>query len=264
MHRTLLILTALSVALGLITLAPGSEAAQTFLPEPALIDGPVSIGNRSLHVHCAGVGSPVVILEHGYGGNTEEWTAVQAELANQTRVCAYDRASTGQSDTAPDQPHTARDVSRDLKALLHELDIEGPIVIAGFSIGGLFARYHATLLSDQIVRMVLIDSTPPVWPALSLSGLHARARGAMLRDLSGMNDSEPEMVDVLRSGVQVLAAPPAEIPVTMVTAGIKSLQPGLAGDDLDRVLTRLQLEQAVERGASGCRPMPAYPAGLMC
>ena len=39
----------------------------------------VAIGvGRSLYLHCEGAGSPTVILEAGFGGNSNDWSEVQA------------------------------------------------------------------------------------------------------------------------------------------------------------------------------------------
>ena len=50
---------------------------------------------RKLNLRCSGRGSPTVILEAGFSGNSEAWVKVQPEIAKKTRVCAYDRAGSG-------------------------------------------------------------------------------------------------------------------------------------------------------------------------
>ena len=62
----------------------------------------VSVGNHKLHIRCMGEGSPTVILESGSPATSIEWSAwVQPEVAKATRVCAYDRAGLGWSETGP-------------------------------------------------------------------------------------------------------------------------------------------------------------------
>ena len=53
----------------------------------------VEVDGRRLHLNCAGVGSPTVILEAGLGvAASLSWAPVQNEIARFTRVCSYDRA----------------------------------------------------------------------------------------------------------------------------------------------------------------------------
>ena len=64
----------------------------------------IDIGGHRLHLYCVGEnveGSPTVILEHGLGATSAAWAHVQPEIAQTTRVCAYDRAGMGWSDPGP-------------------------------------------------------------------------------------------------------------------------------------------------------------------
>jgi pimeloyl-ACP methyl ester carboxylesterase len=222
-----------------------------------LVRGLISIGDRSLSVHCAGSGSPMVMLLGGYGGGINDWSKVQPELARSARVCSYDRAGIGSSDAVAVTPLAARETSQDLHTLLVAMEIDEPVVLVGFSVGGLFARYHAAVYPEEVAGLVLIDPTPPAWPAMKLAGVSARTRSLLLESLSGLNESEPELLDMLRIGSEVYGAPAIEVPVVMVTSGIKSLNPGPYGDELNRVLRKLQQTEArdlevIEEVAEGC------------
>ena len=61
----------------------------------------VDIGGHRLHIWCSGSGTPSVILETGLGGSSADWGFVQPEVARFTRVCSYDRAGMGYSDSGP-------------------------------------------------------------------------------------------------------------------------------------------------------------------
>ncbi len=120
----------------------------------------VDVGGRSLHVYCEGEGSPTVVLEAGLGDGSINFRALQARIAEFTRVCAYDRAGYGWSDEADD----ARDLNAvvaDLGSLLEGAGEEGPFVLAGHSLGGLFALGYARAHPDDVVGVVLIDSSHP-------------------------------------------------------------------------------------------------------
>ena len=77
----------------------------------------INIGTHSMHLFCAGRGSPTVILDAGLGGFSLEWIRVQNELAKQTKVCAYDRSGYGWSETSP-YPRTSTVITGELFKLL--------------------------------------------------------------------------------------------------------------------------------------------------
>src|SRR5688500_4633460 len=85
----------------------------------------VDVGGYRLHLHCVGTGSPTVVLDAGLGGSSLDWSLVQPEIGQTTRVCAYDRAGMGWSDSSP-QPRTPGVIARELHTLLTNAGIEGP------------------------------------------------------------------------------------------------------------------------------------------
>lgn len=118
----------------------------------------VDIGGRVLHVHCTGQGTPTVVLDAGLGLGAVTWQHVQPALSAITRVCSYDRAGYGWSSAGP-SPRTAARVTGDLHTLLERAGIQGPLVIAGHSLGGLFVRHYAAMYPADVAGMVLVDST---------------------------------------------------------------------------------------------------------
>src|ERR687893_717322 len=121
----------------------------------------VNVGAHSLHINCVGRGSPTVILEAANLGMSADWVRVQQQLAQTTRVCAYDRAGLGWSERGP-EPRDARQISSELHTLLEgAAGTEGPYVLVGHSYGGLYARMYAARYSEKIVGVVLVDSSHP-------------------------------------------------------------------------------------------------------
>jgi pimeloyl-ACP methyl ester carboxylesterase len=129
-------------------------------PNPVIL-GPghlVTIGpGRSLYVHCEGTGTPAVILEAGFGGNSDDWSEVQGPLSRTTRTCAYDRAGLGYSLPMPGI-HNAADEIADLSRLLAGADIPPPYVLVGHSYGGLLVRLFARANPLDTAGVVLVDS----------------------------------------------------------------------------------------------------------
>src|SRR5215211_6829923 len=121
-------LLALAV-IGAIYQAIATQIDQRTYPPPGEM---VDVGDHSLHINCVGQGSPTVILEAANLGMSAHWVRVQRQVAETTRVCAYDRAGMGWSESGP-EPRDARQISGELHTLLSKAGIEGPYVLVGHS-----------------------------------------------------------------------------------------------------------------------------------
>jgi pimeloyl-ACP methyl ester carboxylesterase len=118
------------------------------------------VGGHRLHLACTGTGSPTVVLENGLNEISPLWSAVTAQVALTTRVCAYDRAGQGWSDDVA-QPQDGRAVAADLHTLLARAGERGPYVLAGHSSGGTLAMTYAARYPAQVAGLVLLDSSSP-------------------------------------------------------------------------------------------------------
>jgi pimeloyl-ACP methyl ester carboxylesterase len=182
-YTALVLTTVLAVG---STLALGPAPRATAIPATGDFSGLVDIGGRSIYLECRGQGSPTVILEAGAGGRGDVWsrdnlrpagerTMVQPAVAGFTRVCSYDRPGTlgevnpdiepdgpefypSRSDPVP-QPRTTLQLMEELHALLTDAEIPGPYVLVAHSAGGLVARLFASTYPDEVVGMVLVDTT---------------------------------------------------------------------------------------------------------
>ncbi len=146
----------------LLLTACSSTSTSDPLP-PSLSDavsGKVDVGGYALYYICVGEGSPTVLLEAGGGRDSTEWLLVMLYFQRYTRICAYDRANLGQSDTAPGS-RTYDDTTRELHALLQNAPIDGPYVLVGHSGGGMMVRLYASQYPDDVVGLVLVDSAHP-------------------------------------------------------------------------------------------------------
>jgi pimeloyl-ACP methyl ester carboxylesterase len=138
--------------------ASGMAEDQRILPyvKPGQL---VDIGGRRINVQCAGAGTPTVILMAGTFSWSVVWYKTQPVIAQQTRVCAFDRAAYGFSDPAP-QPQIISEVVEDLHKALHTGSIPGPYVLVGHSLGGVEARVYAQRWPEEVAGMVLVDTSP--------------------------------------------------------------------------------------------------------
>jgi pimeloyl-ACP methyl ester carboxylesterase len=210
--RTLAVLVGLIVVLGLVgaVYESAAEAAdvRAYPPPGQLVD----VGRYRLHINCTGTGSPTVVIDAGLGDWSASWNSwVQPEVAKTTRVCTYDRAGMGWSETGP-LPRTAEQFAKELHTLLQNARIPGPYVLVGHSMGGLPVRVFAHAYAADVAGVVLIDSmsprqakpsattTPPPAAATHSSGfspLTLAARIGLVRLLAGplglTSDMSPEV-----------------------------------------------------------------------
>lgn len=192
----------------------------TTTPRPASpfvinADFEVADDGRSLHLWCVGTGSPTIVLEAGHPiGGFDHWLrfgrAFTNLLAEERRVCAYDRAGYGASDPPPDGPRTLDDTTDDLHAVLEAAEITGPLVLVGASFGGMIVTYYTHRFPEGIVGVVLLDVPAP---SATLN----------LEDEPGLawdHPSNPEHVDVVPEFENRLAAEqfPFEAPLLVITA----------------------------------------------
>lgn len=118
----------------------------------------IAVDGSDMHIYCIGEGSPTVLFEAGLGGNYMDWELVQPTIAAQTRACAYDRSGMGYSDYVGASLDTQATAQR-LRHLLNEAQIEAPYILVGHSVGGIHVRSFYELYPDDVLGMVLVDSS---------------------------------------------------------------------------------------------------------
>ena len=105
----------------------------------------------------SGEGETTVILDAGLGGTSEDWSKVQPEVENFSKVFSYSRAGLGKSEKAS-IPRTCKDIIEDLRSLLLATNLHPPYVLVAHSWSGINARWFVNQYPDEIAGMVLIDA----------------------------------------------------------------------------------------------------------
>ncbi|HWJ44727.1 MAG TPA: alpha/beta hydrolase [Gaiellaceae bacterium] len=146
------------VVLGLVALGGAFETvAEATASNPPLGGRTYLVDGHRLYLHCVGAGAPTVVLLNGLGERTPSWEWVQQGVSPSTRVCAYDRAGEGWSGGK----ENGRRLASDLHGLLRAAHIPGPYVLAGHSVGGVYALLYTARYPDDVAGLALIDSSTP-------------------------------------------------------------------------------------------------------
>jgi pimeloyl-ACP methyl ester carboxylesterase len=120
----------------------------------------VDVGGYRLHLNCTGSGTVTVVLLNGLGETSPQWARIIPSIAQDTRICAYDRAGQGWSEDS-DNPADAMHAANDLHRLLTAAGEAGPYVLAGHSTGGVHALTYTHLYPSEVAGVVLVDSASP-------------------------------------------------------------------------------------------------------
>lgn len=204
-----------------LPLSPGAAAqdAGEATPGPE-ISGSYNIGDRSLFLDCIGAGSPTVIIDHGQGGTGMDFFSLQHELAEDSRVCIYDRAGQSRSDPVP-FPRRASDVVADLHQLLSAAAVPGPYVLVGQSAGGTFVQLYALTYPGEVAGVVAMNPVPPTGPWLegALPLMTEQERAEEEAYYSG--EGEGEQFDWYASFAELeSAADPPDVPFLVLISTI--------------------------------------------
>lgn len=150
-------LAALSVALGCgFAWEQWSRRAERTLEAPGRR---LDVAGDVVHCLDAGQGVPTVVILHGMGDGVASWLPVHEALARRTRVVAWDRPGTGWSGAERVTGPTVDTLIDEVHQRLAALGVHGRCVLVGHSMGGLLARLYRQRFPDEVVGLVLVDST---------------------------------------------------------------------------------------------------------
>jgi pimeloyl-ACP methyl ester carboxylesterase len=182
------------------------------------VDQMVDVNGIQMRLDCRGRGSPTVILEAGGQSPSFVWVRIQDEVAKFTRVCSYDRAGYGWSDHV-DEELSPQHVAEMLHALLEKGGEKPPYLMVGHSFGGVYIRTFTAEYPDEVVGMVLVDSshenqnelTPP---ELAQSPEYAQVKREVVTSLRLIQIAEPigllRAIKFIDSGVDSMSLPEQE------------------------------------------------------
>jgi pimeloyl-ACP methyl ester carboxylesterase len=100
---------------------------------------------------------PLVVLLHGFPLSRLMWREQISELAPTYRVIAPDLRGHGDSPD-PDGVYTMDELAGEVIELLDSLDIAGPVVLGGLSMGGYVAFSIMARHPDRVRGLILMDT----------------------------------------------------------------------------------------------------------
>jgi pimeloyl-ACP methyl ester carboxylesterase len=199
-----------------------------------------------------------VVFESGAGGSSQDWLKVIPLLGAEIRIIAYDRAGLGKSEAGP-VPQTMAQSVFELHKLIEAINIKGPVILVGQSMGGLLIRLYTEQYGKNVVGLVLVDPAHEsgVFGSMKYGGwtrLREKATGKPIprpqvnTNISAGYDSTAdylaeEFQNIYLAG-QKNAQPLGNRPVVILGAGIRNPPPGTP-DEQWKVL-RTERDKQVE------------------
>jgi pimeloyl-ACP methyl ester carboxylesterase len=211
----------------------------------------VSVGTHRLHLNCQGSGQPLVLLESGLSGWSQDWALVQPQLARQTTVCSYDRAGYAWSDESP-APRTGLLAVEDLRTLLRAAGLQGPVVVVGHSWGGMLAQMLAQTHPDEVAGLVLVDALHHDQTASMDPDTHARYSQKMRLLMGSATWLAP-------LGLTRLAGMPASVVLDKLPASEQAAARGLAMQSKNYQALYTEY-RGIDPALGVARSLPSVPA----
>ncbi|WP_228812065.1 alpha/beta fold hydrolase [Nocardia flavorosea] len=135
-----------------------SNAETTTTSTTSAWSGMVPVDDTALAVSdTGGTGRPVVYLNGAYADQSH-WKKVIAELGPGYRHITFDERARGKSKQSADYSFEA--CLRDIDAVLAARGVEGPIVLVGWSYGGVLSWHWADRNPDRVRGVVTVDAFP--------------------------------------------------------------------------------------------------------
>lgn len=119
----------------------------------------VDAGGVQLHIRKQGQGGPTILFEGGSGGGSNYWDSIAKQLSAETTVITYDRAGYNWSGR-PETERTGENIVKELHTALQNAEIEGPFILVGHSLGGMYGRLYAQEYKEDVAGLILLDARP--------------------------------------------------------------------------------------------------------
>ena len=124
---------------------------------------------------------PVVVLLHGFPLSRAMWDEQLAGIGSIYRVIAPDLRGFGESPV-PEGVYTMDAMADDVVELLETLEIMGPVVVGGLSMGGYVALSLAARYPTRVQALMLMDTRAGADTPEAAQGREATAKAVLAAD----------------------------------------------------------------------------------
>ena len=131
------------------------------------------------------------------------WNKVIPEISREATTFAYNRPGYGGSDPVS-TPRDGLHIIDELRSLLKSNGLSPPYVLVGHSLGGLYMQLFARRYPEEVIGLVLVDSTHPNqfkgigtienWPAWFRVAFHWYLSSAAREELDLINATGDEVL----------------------------------------------------------------------
>lgn len=118
----------------------------------------MSAGPYRLNVPVDRGRGPVYVLLHGINSTGHDWDTVVTAMGFDRRCIAVDELGYGRSPKPLDVEYTVDDHVAALRHTLHEIGVDEPFTLVGYSMGGPIALRYAAEYPDEVRRLILISA----------------------------------------------------------------------------------------------------------
>ncbi|MCQ1576038.1 alpha/beta fold hydrolase [Streptomyces parvus] len=180
---------------------------------PATADESASSGTRRRRLFGRKAPAPVtVVFSHGYCLGQDSWHFQRAALRGLVRAVYWDQRSHGRSERGRSQadgvPVGIDQLGRDLKAVIDAAAPEGPLVLAGHSMGGMtmmaLADQYPALIRDRVAAVALIGTSSGKLGEVNF-GLPTAGVNAVRRVLPGVLKALGSQAELVEKGRRATA-----------------------------------------------------------
>ncbi|MFC9896903.1 alpha/beta fold hydrolase [Nocardia sp. NPDC127579] len=120
--------------------------------------GMISVEDTALYVtDTGGSGQPVVYLNGAYADQSH-WKKVVGDLGDGYRHIRFDERARGKSKQSADYSFAA--CLRDIDAVLAARGVDGPVILVGWSYGGVLGWHWADRNPGRVLGVVTVDAFP--------------------------------------------------------------------------------------------------------
>jgi pimeloyl-ACP methyl ester carboxylesterase len=182
----------------------------------------VPLPSGSIHGCLSGKGTDTIVLAAGAALTSSTWAPVVEALQDDARLLAFDRPGLGQSASSL-LPRTPTQIAREIHRLIGAMEIDGPLILVGHSMGGVHMLRYASLYPEGVQAVLTLDTPPPGFEGARLRLLTPAEREQRKEVRATGLLSAPEVVRLEREGAEIPAEwrfPdfPRQLPLTVVVA----------------------------------------------